>query len=216
MTSSQKWTGHFIHHKWSVATAIFRAVLVLTAIAAIPQADAEPILTWSLQDVTFASGQSAVGTFTIQGGALTDWNIQLTGGTDPTLTNLHFQPGGNCVVFCGELFNVVVYEPAPAGLDVRTPLASNGTFFELVVYFNAPFSDLFAPPTSQIAINSASGISYEKLLNPSTVGLIKNDELSPTDANERVVLTPEPASLFLFAVGSFQLAILARYRLFRR
>ncbi len=142
MTRSQKWAGHFAHPKWSAATAIpkqrkhvltaiFRVALGVTVIAAIPRADAEPIQSWILQDVVFASGQSAVGSFAVQGG-LMDWNIQLIGGTDPTLTNLNFQPGGDCVVFCGELFDVGVYEPAPSGLDVRTPLAPDDTFFELV------------------------------------------------------------------------------------
>ncbi|HEY6414275.1 MAG TPA: hypothetical protein VIX42_11350 [Edaphobacter sp.] len=226
MTTSQKWAGHLAHPKWSAATAIhkqrkhvltavFRAALAVTAIVAIPRADAEPILSWGFQDVIFSSGQSAVGSFTVQG-SLTDWNIQLIGGTDPAMTNLSFQPGGDCVVFCGELLDEGGGPPSPSSLDVRTPLASDNTFFELVVYFNAPFTDLFDPATAQIGVNSASSIFYEKLINPSTVGLLKVDELSTSAADARVVLTPEPASLFLFVLGSAPLAILPTYRLFRR
>src|SRR6266576_1311502 len=101
MTRSQKWAGHLAPPKWSAATAIhkqhckhvltaiFRAALAVTAIAAISRADAEPILSWGFRDVIFASGQSAVGSFTVQG-RLTDWNIQVIGGTDRALTNISF------------------------------------------------------------------------------------------------------------------------------
>jgi hypothetical protein len=222
MTSSQKWAGHSAHPKWLAATAIhkqrkhlltaiFRAALAIAAIAAIPRAAAEPILSWGFQDVIFSAGQATVGSFAVQGGGLTDWNIQLIGGTDPTMTNLNFQPGGNCVVFCGELFGPT--EVGASGMDVRTPLASDNTFFELVLYFNSPLADLFDPATAQIGINGASQIDYEKLINPTTVEFLKGDSLSTTATDAHVSLIPEPASLLLFAVGSAPLAILARYRL---
>jgi hypothetical protein len=95
-------------------------------------------------------------------------------------------------------------------------LASDNTFFELNVDFNAPLADLFSPAAAQIGVNSGSSIDYELLVNPTTVQLLKRDDLSTTTANARVVLTPEPASLFLFAVGPAPLAILATYHLFRR
>ena len=226
MTRSQKLVGHLAHRKWSAAatayhkqhckhvlSAIFRAALAVTAIAATSRADAEPILLWGLQDVIFSSGQSAVGSFTVQG-SLTDWNIHVIGGTDPTLTDITFQPGGNCVVFCGELISAGT--PQPSVLDVRTPLASDNTFFELVLFLDAPLADLFNPATAQIEVHSASSIDYALLLNPTTVQLLKRNERSSTTAYVRVAPVPEPASLFLFAVGSAPLAILATYRLFRR
>jgi hypothetical protein len=85
-------------------------------------------------------------------------------------------------------------------LAARTPLASDNTFFELVVSFNAPFADLFFSAAAQIGVNSGSSIDYALLVNPNTVQRLKMDDLSTTTANARVVLTPEPASLFLFAV----------------
>jgi hypothetical protein len=225
MTGSQNWAGHLAHpaataiHKQRkhVLTAIFSAALAVIAIVDIPRADAEPI-SWDLQHVIFSFGQSAMGSFTVQGGELTDWNIQLIGGTDPNLTNGSFLPKQDCVAFCGELLDVGIGE---SGIDVRTPLASDDTILELEVFFDTPLANLFDPARAKIAVNGASTIYYEKLINPSTLELLKSDTLR-FGANASVTLTPEsaatpePASLFLFAVGSAPLAILVRHRLFRR
>ncbi len=89
------------------------------------------------------------------------------------------------------------------------------------MFFDTPLADLLDPTKSKIAVNGASTIYYEQLINPGTLNLLKSDTLRfGADAN--VVLTPEsattpePASLFLFAAGSAPLAILVRNRLFRR
>jgi hypothetical protein len=233
MTSSQKWAGHPAHPKLSAATAIhkqrkhllmaiFRAALAVAAIVAIPRATAEPILTWSFQDAQFFAGQFAVGTFTVQGGGLTDWNVQMLGGKDPSMTNISFQPGGNCVIWCGKLLDQDGGGPGFFALDLRTSLTSDNKFFQLVVYFNSPLANLFDPATPPIVINRASGLSYEELLNTGPIGFLKGDTLSSRTLDARIVLSPEPAStpetasLFLFAIGSAPLAILATHRLFRR
>jgi hypothetical protein len=82
-----------------VLTAIVRLGIAVAIIASLARANAASILIWTLQDVTFTSGQKASGTFTIdQGlGTITDWLIQISGGNNPALTNLSFSPGGICV-----------------------------------------------------------------------------------------------------------------------
>ncbi len=70
------------------------AAFATAALATIRTVKADSIATWSLNDVVFASGETASGSFTLQNGNLTDWDIQVTGGTNPLLTNITFQPDG--------------------------------------------------------------------------------------------------------------------------
>jgi hypothetical protein len=196
----------------ATAVAVFGIVSIANAGIFQPAADPTSVLTWTLQDITFASGQGGFGSFSIdQGlGVLTDWNIQIVGGSDPVLTNISFLPGANCVVFCSELFDAAGI-PSPSGLDVRTGLAPDNTFYELVLYFNAPLSEVIHPDTTAITVNMASAIYFELLVDPTTVQFLRGDHLSSTADNARVVTAPapvpEPRSSFLFAVGLLCIAI---------
>ncbi len=118
-------------------------------------------------DITFASGQSATGSFSIDqaAGTLSDWKIQVSGGSNPSLTNLSFLPGANCVVFCGELFDAGNV-PSPSGLDVRTGLMPDNTFFELNLYFNAPLSAILQPGLAAITVNGGSHLDRALLVDP--------------------------------------------------
>lgn len=178
-----------------------RCIFAACAIAACimgpgSRAKAASILTWTLQSVTFASGEIATGSFSVDPalGTLTDWDVRITGGSRPALTNIILRPGGACVVFCGRLFTGT---PAPAGLDLRTPLASDQTFFEMPLYFDAPLTSLLHPAATPIAVNAASSIQHAELLNPTTVRILETDNLSSAAINPRLTLVPEPASFFL-------------------
>ena len=183
--------------------------LAVATIAGLSRADAASIVTWAFQGVTFSAGQTLTGTFTVDQdlGTLTDWNMQVSGGTNPALTDLSFKPGGGCVVFCGEL--TPTGTPAPSQIDVRTPLAPDNTFFELNLYFDLPLSEILHPAVSEIGIfdlGGAGDIDYEILTNPKVVSDLQRNSLSST-GNPRVVLTPEPALLSLFTIGSAVLVI---------
>jgi hypothetical protein len=203
-------------------TAIVALGIGLNMIAS--RADAAPLVTWTLQDVIFASGQTANGGFTLDQVAetLVDWNIQLTGGTNPTLTNLSFLPGGSCVVSCGRFLVAGAPISASSTLDLRTTLAPDNTFFEFVLFLDAERNELIHPTVTEIHVNTESAIDFALLLNPGTVHQdLGMDKISATAINPRIVTTPEPsvvpepATLFLLGTTAAGLG-LARWRQRRR
>jgi hypothetical protein len=188
---------------------LFSKVACLAAIAALfgtVQASAATVLTWTLEDITFASGQSATGSFSIDqaAGTLSDWKIQVSGGSNPSLTNLSFLPGANCVVFCGELFDAGNV-PSPSGLDVRTGLMPDNTFFELNLYFNAPLSAVLQPGRAAITVNGGSHLDRALLVDPNTVMGLESDALDNAGGDARVIANlsaaPEPSSGLLLILG---------------
>jgi len=197
--------------KWTI-----RFLVAFFALAAVQPVKADSV-TWDLQNLVFASGQVATGSFTVQNGNLTNWDIQISGGTDPALTNVTFVPGTSCVAFCGELFSTTTPPPTQSGLDVRTPLASNNTFLELVLYFNnVPLSDLSNPNVSTIAVNSQSAIESGLLVSPNLVEGLGMNDLSPSATSASIVAVDEPPALALFCFALAALFVFVNPRSFWR
>ncbi len=179
---------------------------MIAALFGIVQPNEASVLTWTLEDITFASGQSATGSFSIDqtAGKLSDWNIQVSGGSNPSLTNISFLPGANCVVFCGELFDAG-HVPSPSGLDVRTGLMPDNTFFELNIYFNAPLSEVLQPGVAAIPVNGGSHLDLALLVDPNTVQGLQSDALDNAAGDARVIsnlsAAPEPSPQLLLILG---------------
>jgi hypothetical protein len=173
----------------------FSLPLAILAVLTVSHAAAYPVLTWNLQDVVFASGETAQGSFTLQGWDLLDWNIRVSGGTNPVLTNFSFQPGTDCLVFCGLV------------LSFRTALAPDQTFHSLNLYLydpndiSAPYSELFSGDLSTVRLNSNSDLSYDRLIDPTTVGSLAFDDLAATATDARVELAPEPVTALMSVLG---------------
>jgi hypothetical protein len=193
------------------------AVVAIIAFGTMGILKADSTVTWTLNSVVFASGQTASGSFTLQNGTLTDWDVQLTGGTNPVLTNITFRPGGSCVSFCGELYDTTTPYPTQSGFDVRTALAPDNTFFELNLYFNnATVSGLASPNTSTIGVNPFSAISDDLLLSGITVTDLSNDALNKSATSASIILTPEPATPALFSIAFAILFVFTNARRFWR
>src|SRR6201984_2558994 len=103
---------------------LIMSLVGLTIIGNIGKSNASTV-TWTLEGVTpFSSGQTASGFFTIdqQLGTVVAWNLTISGGSNPDLTNLAFHTNDTgCLVFC-----VSPFATAPGGdteIEFRTPLA---------------------------------------------------------------------------------------------
>jgi hypothetical protein len=176
----------------------FTLALGIQAVLTVSHAAAYPILTWNLRDVVFASGETAQGSFTLQGPDLLDWNIQVSGGTNPVLTNFSFQPGADCLVFCGQV------------LSFRTALAPDQTFHSLNLYLydpnaiSAPYSELYSGDLSTVRLNSNSDLSFERVIDPTTVEGLASDALAASATDARLEVAPEPvtALMSVFGVGT--------------
>jgi hypothetical protein len=186
------------------------AVVALIAFATIQSVKADSV-TWLINDVVFASGQTATGSFTLQNGDLTDWKIQLTGGSNPVLTNVTFAPGGSCIAFCGELYDATTPPPAKSQLALRTPLASDNTFSELLLGFDNS-------TVSQLASHNASiiGIPFAEVfdgfqVSGTTVGFLTSESLSNSATSASIILTPEPATAALLSMA-FAILVFSRPR----
>jgi len=172
-------------------------------------------ITWTLQDVIFASGQTASGTFIVDQELETmiDWEIRITGGDSPILTNIVFRPGGTCVAFCGSL-RAVDFFGAQSGMFVRTALAPDNTMFELNLYFYAPLRELVFPGVASRAVHRMSNLNYSELIDPRTIHGLQYEELSTsTEITPRVVTSeaatiPEPGTLFTFGFGMCGVALI--------
>jgi hypothetical protein len=187
----------------------FSLALGILSVLTVSHAAAYPVLTYDLRDVVFASGETAKGSFTLQGFNLLDWNIQVSGGTNPVLTNLSFQPDANCLIFCGVV------------LSFRTAFAPDQTFNSLNLYLYDPnditasYSELFSGDLSTVRLNSDSDLSQDQLINPTTVDSPAFETLAATATNARLELAPEPvtALLSVFGIGAMLcLRVLSRKR----
>lgn len=125
-----------------VVVCVLVALVALVAIVQVGSAYAAPI-THELSNITFTSKQRAVGTFTLdESGALTDWELRILGGTNPALTDIHFQPATGCVASCGLL---LAEDLGQILLSFRTRLRPDQTFFSISLVFQGDRSMLFEP-----------------------------------------------------------------------
>ncbi len=201
--------------------------LILSSGFITDSARASSLITWNLQDVTpFESGQTLSGYFTFDQNQenLVDWNIKLTGGTDPILTNVIFNNDLNnqdCLIFC---FRITQAEFSQGSIIVfRTPLASNNTQFELDLYLEASINQLLFPESnSEFLVSSLTSnnfgeitnIQFEEYFPEENIirAFAPPDRLIGINLNPRIIYTsnvtpeptsiPEPTSTFSFLVLS--------------
>jgi hypothetical protein len=171
--------------------------LGILAVLTVSSANAYPILTWNLEDVVFASGETATGSFTLQGPNLLSWNIQVSGGTNAALTNFSLVPNAACLIFCGEV------------LSFRTALAPDQTEHALNLYLfdpnaiTAPYSELYSGVPSTVRLNPDTDVFYEQLTSPTILSELASDNLAASATDARLELAPEPvpALLSMFGMG---------------
>jgi hypothetical protein len=135
------------------------AIVGITVLAAAADADVSKI-TWFLANVTpFASGQTASGFFTVdqESGRVVDWNITVTGGSKPALTDLKFVTNViGCVAFCAGIFG----GEAPGSItghtviQFRTPLSPVSTIDSLTLGISALRSEVFFPTSPQLVLRT--------------------------------------------------------------
>jgi len=211
--------------KSTLATLVF-GLLTLGEIVSVKAST----VTWTLENVTpFTSGQTATGFFTVEQqlrdttedidlAPIVDWNIMVTGGSKPGLTNIDFSTRNNgCVVFCVRLDRGE--NPSLTNIQFRTPLAPDNTIYEFNLGISGSLSEVIFPSTSDLALrngNEALNDTFidKALLTPSNTLVTTNDlvdDLSAS-ANATIVTTivPEPGSLSYFVSAlSFGLGAVA-------
>ncbi len=188
------------------------AVLQILAIGLTCASARASVVTWMLQDVApFASGQTATGFFSIDqtAGAVVDWNIQVTGGTNPVLTNLTFRSGQSCLAFCVSPFLLV--SENITGLEFRTPVEPDNTFNEFHIGVLGSVNALTYPSTQALGLSTtlfATDVEESVRLSPTIVGSVQRDFLSPTATSARITTSVVPEPRYTAGVGAVLFALL--------
>jgi hypothetical protein len=204
----------YIHVSSLTKSALVILVFGLLTLGQIASVKASTI-TWTLENVTpFASGQTATGFFTVEQqlrnttedidlAPVVDWNIMLTGGSNPGLTNLDFSTTNTgCVAFCVRLDRGS--SPSLTNIQFRTPLAPDNTIYEFNLGISGSPSEVIFPSISELALRSGgvmTGTFVDKALfiPPNTLAFIDGDNLlASANANIVTASVPEPGSLICF------------------
>ena len=163
------------------------AIMGIAVVAAAAEANASNI-TWFLSNVTpFASGQTASGFFTVdqESGKVVDWNITVTGGSKPALTNLKFVTNMiGCVAFCVSGINFIP-EGSGTTIQFRTPLASDNTIEDFTLGILAMPNEIIFPSSPQLAVGNRGQVItsiIKELFIPNILSLIDRDGLLGTNA----------------------------------
>jgi len=183
-------------------------------------------VTWTLEGVTpFSSGQTASGFFTVdqQLRTVIDWNLAISGGSNPDLTNLAFRTNdAGCLVFC-----VSPIGGDPAGgteIEFRTPLASDNTLEEFNILISSPLNQVINPSSPELVLGSvdmppATFVDKAVFIPPNTLREIEVNDLL-TSATARIVMqpVPEPSTFICLATafGGLGLVVANSFRLGRR
>jgi hypothetical protein len=200
--------------------ALCRLVLVIPALLAGALLAVGParaaLVTWQLADFgPFTSGQTATGFFTLDQntGFATNWDVRITGGTRPILTNLVFTPATSFPIGPG------LPGPGLVIMGFNMPFDADNIFRGMSFFLDTPrISDLLFPtatslPAFHLPMPLSGVVAAVMQIAPTEQITLGLDRLDTTAVNARIELAPraqvrEPSVLGTIALALTALGIL--------
>ena len=216
--------GTFRNKKRSIPTLLVAALIGLGAGAANAEAS---LVTWTLKGVPpFEFGEVASGYFTLDQAtiesappgptSLAGWHIEIAGGTNPQIPSIVFSDSDSgCLVACARFFKI---DFPITGINFRTPLAADNTYYEFGLDFEASTDELILPTTQERVVPTGLGpfgtnIQFNEYLpSQNAVRSISKSDLKADGGIITSVAIPEPSSIELLAAGLAAISCIRRLR----